>query len=397
MSPLRRVTVWLLSALVFSAGCSSARSPRTAPSAATDWPWPLHPSLADSVFVETLAPGIRLYRLVDLSVPWRAAVLDLDLSQCVSLRALKGSHTAVGRTTTSALLATVPSSRGPVAAVNADFFLFAPPGVPTGAHVEHGRVVAGPGARPVFGVDSAGRPFIDRLVVSGRIDSRRGVLAVAQWNRGPSDQVTVLDAGWGQPVDSASAPPHWRLVPASPGQFTVRPSELGVIATGDTLLVTGAGMLRAGDTVSVQLGLSPVAPREAVGGFPLLLQDGAMPAAMASAGAASFRGPNPRTAVGIAAGGRRVLLVVIDGRQSGWSAGATLEQTAVLLRALGAREALNLDGGGSSAMALASGVGRDAALASAATGRVVSRPSDAGGERGVGNALAVLSSCDQNK
>jgi len=47
---------------------------------------------------------------------------------------------------------------------------------------------------------------------------------------------------------------------------------------------------------------------------------------------------------------RRVLLVVINGRRPGVSAGMTLQQTANLMRALGAREALNLDGGGSSAL-----------------------------------------------
>jgi exopolysaccharide biosynthesis protein len=46
------------------------------------------------------------------------------------------------------------------------------------------------------------------------------------------------------------------------------------------------------------------------------------------------------------------------------------------MRSLGAREALNLDGGGSSSMVV--------------RGRVVNRPSDPAGERAVSDSLVVL-------
>jgi exopolysaccharide biosynthesis protein len=54
----------------------------------------------------------------------------------------------------------------------------------------------------------------------------------------------------------------------------------------------------------------------------------------------------------------------------------TLPEAARLMRAVGAREALNLDGGGSSALSV--------------RGRVVGRPSDPSGERPVSDALVVL-------
>jgi hypothetical protein len=54
----------------------------------------------------------------------------------------------------------------------------------------------------------------------------------------------------------------------------------------------------------------------------------------------------PHTMVGVTAGGD-VLLVAVDGRAPGCSAGVTLAEAARLMRALGARDALNLDGGGS--------------------------------------------------
>lgn len=57
----------------------------------------------------------------------------------------------------------------------------------------------------------------------------------------------------------------------------------------------------------------------------------------------------PRTAVGIKGDGKIVLLVA-DGRNSGGSAGLTLEDLSRVLLGLGCKDALNLDGGGSSMM-----------------------------------------------
>jgi hypothetical protein len=65
----------------------------------------------------------------------------------------------------------------------------------------------------------------------------------------------------------------------------------------------------------------------------------------------SLCSPNPRTAVGLSQDNHYLYLMVIDGRQPGWSDGATLEETGQWLLRLGAWNGLNLDGGGSSAMA----------------------------------------------
>lgn len=68
------------------------------------------------------------------------------------------------------------------------------------------------------------------------------------------------------------------------------------------------------------------------------------------------------------------LLAVVDGRQQS-SHGCTLTEWAQLLKAFGAKDALNLDGGGSSELV--------------AGGQVLNSPSD-GRERGVGSAIVVL-------
>jgi exopolysaccharide biosynthesis protein len=60
--------------------------------------------------------------------------------------------------------------------------------------------------------------------------------------------------------------------------------------------------------------------------------------------------PNPRTSVGLSQDGRYLYLVVIDGRQPGYSVGTTSVETAEIMIAFGAYTAINLDGGGSTDM-----------------------------------------------
>ena len=78
-----------------------------------------------------------------------------------------------------------------------------------------------------------------------------------------------------------------------------------------------------------------------------------------------------------------MLLVAVDGRQAGYSAGMSLRELATLMRALGARDAINLDGGGSTTLVVAD------PRASGAL-HIANHPSDAAGERAVGDALAVV-------
>ena len=61
---------------------------------------------------------------------------------------------------------------------------------------------------------------------------------------------------------------------------------------------------------------------------------------------------HPRTAVGVTRDGRHLLVAVIDGRQPFYSVGATQIETAEMLKQLGAWNAINLDGGGSTSLAI---------------------------------------------
>lgn len=111
-------------------------------------------------------------------------------------------------------------------------------------------------------------------------------------------------------------------------------------------------------------------PREAIGGGPMLVRYGKNVAMdyyyreVLDAGGTAGTSRQPRTAVGATADGK-VIILVCDGRGMNGSLGYTLSELADKLISLGADKAINLDGGGSSAI-----VGKD--------GKVLNRPSDTG-------------------
>lgn len=82
---------------------------------------------------------------------------------------------------------------------------------------------------------------------------------------------------------------------------------------------------------------------------------------------------HPRTIAGVTKSGG-LILATVDGRVPGVTVGASMVEAAQLMRWLGAKQAINLDGGGSTAMVVGN--------------KIVNRPSD-GAERPVGDALLV--------
>ena len=172
----------------------------------------------------------------------------------------------------------------------------------------------------------------------------------------------------------------------SRGAVLTRPNNRPVLAfdsTGAPHILRLRGTVTGDDTVYARL--LPFHPLEAVGGRPVVASDSVV-VPQVDSGAASFStSRHPRTAAGIASGGRRLLLVTVDGRQKPYSDGMTLRELANLMLALGARDAINLDGGGSTAMVMKTPATRQLT--------VVNKPSDATGERAVGNALAVVKGC----
>jgi Phosphodiester glycosidase len=140
------------------------------------------------------------------------------------------------------------------------------------------------------------------------------------------------------------------------------------------------GSLEAGEAADIELGMGE-GQALVTGGGPRLLVRGRVAVAATAEGFAPLSAPgfvasrHPRTLAGVKRDGT-LLFVTVDGRRPGWSAGVTLPEAAHVMRSLGARNALNLDGGGSSGMVV--------------RGELVSRPSDPSGERAVSDGIFVL-------
>lgn len=123
---------------------------------------------------------------------------------------------------------------------------------------------------------------------------------------------------------------------------------------------------------------------DALAAGPMLLESGRSVVADRDEGFGdSMYARHPRTAVGITAKGK-ILLVTVDGRTSG-SRGVTLEELAKLMQTLGCTHAMNLDGGGSTTMWV-----RGKPHAGVVNFPCDNKKFDHEGERAVANALLVL-------
>lgn len=115
---------------------------------------------------------------------------------------------------------------------------------------------------------------------------------------------------------------------------------------------------------------------------PMMLDDGAL-SDWSHCDESFIQTRHPRSAIYIKKDGT-VVLITVDGRSEGNAAGVSIPELAYLVRVLGAEDALNLDGGGSTTLW----------LQGAAEGGIVNYPSDNkqfdhAGERSVSNIVYV--------
>lgn len=142
--------------------------------------------------------------------------------------------------------------------------------------------------------------------------------------------------------------------------------------------------VQEGDIVDLEWTLGAVweDAQYVIGTGPLLVKNGQVSISMDES--QSFaKSLQPRTAIATNKAGDKVFLITVDGRQNGYSNGATLREMANYLISLGAYNAINLDGGGSTAMAVRQLGSSQPSL--------VNSPSE-GVERKVSSVLQVISS-----
>ena len=348
---------------------------------------------APIVKTRKIAPGLKYIKIVQRQLPLRTFVLKVDLSKAITLDTTIADDALPSRRQLSRIL----RNHGALAGVNGD------PGEGLGNTVhpfaQDGDLLhtAGPDAE-MFAVSKdestmfLGNP---KLKVNVTDQSNGRVFTLDRWNRRAPEPGEIV--GFSPVGGTLASPPSFscsvRLLPQGAPQVAApdgvdRDYAVDVATCSESPLDRNGGVVVSTapgtDEAEMLLALTPGTPMrlhwtlgwpgvfDAVGGDPILLLDGAQTPVCVSCAR------QPRTAVGVTANGK-ILLVVIDGRQPRWSRGATLGELRTILRDLGAVDALNLDGGGSSEMVV--------------DGEVVNRPSD-GRERRITNAVLILPGAD---
>jgi len=343
--------------------------------------------------IQTTRSGIQAVNLVEVTMGTPGITLETSLA---------GDRITRLETTTSQALRASTDGHRAVAAINGDTWGgYASPTqfAPNGIDIHAGELVtAAPSARPTFGIDASGKPLIGNVLVSVSLTWPDGTTGtIAHVNQGRTDPQLALytprfgpttpeDVGGTDVVlqgvtlplaPTGTQPAVVREVRAALGGIAIAPDTVVLNGPAGSLLDT----LKPGDPLPLTFSITPgwENVREAIGAREFIIADGVTNISPRPLIADQL---HPRTALGITATGGLVMATV-DGRQSGYSLGVDLDELAELMLSRGVVQALNMDGGGSTAM--------DVRLPGDVDVSLVNRPS-AGREVGVANSLIVFSS-----
>lgn len=369
----------------------------------------------DTVESMQLAPGVEYRKFQDKSGPYQANLVRINLKVAkVEFRPARASDSLRSREKTTGMVQRATSAGDNVlAAVNADFFE-----LKLGEN-ENNQVIKGEWWKGLkvtdspydtydnvhiqFGVDRDGHLLMDRYMLDARFWARGAMTPIITVNSVPSgtfEGSALYTARYGNrtPTDTVRKWSEGAMIAAGHRGDTLLYVRRGAISdkSGNAIPTNGAVLsafgpradsLKAtkdGDTVKVLLATLPrikhgATPSALIGGWPRILRDGVNVAGEAATVEGTLsrnaEAKHPRTAIGFSRDSSRVYLLTVDGRSEN-SGGATLIEMAGLMKKLGAWQAMNFDGGGSTTMVVG--------------GRVVNMPSDSTGERAVGNALMVI-------
>ena len=347
-----------------------------------------------------IASGITLYHLTDPSLLDPPAPVSIWLLRvnpgAADLRAVLSNDAIVD----TEIVPDMAVRHDAIAAINAGFFLI-PSGDPAGIYKLQGQLVSDTkrprgalgilldgGQRLLFGRVTATMTL--RVPRRGLVDAGLVITGVDTTRR--RDRLMLFTPAYHQHTDTAATGLEW-VLQGKPLRVTSGPLEAGktpiprdgfVLSFGGTRPPSLLRSLRVGSRVELDTHYTAVDGTAAdwrkadaiVGGAGLLLRDGRIVTdwkmEQLSPMFAEIR--HPRTLIGTQADGT-IWLVTVDGRQPRLSAGMSLFELRALGQRLGLRNALNLDGGGSTTMWVA--------------GKIVNSPSDAAGVRRVSDALIV--------
>jgi exopolysaccharide biosynthesis protein len=331
----------------------------------------------------TIQPGVKYWegQRWTSAGPMRVRALRLDPRRIRLAPALANAGTSQMGLSTVSRLAT---NYGAIAGINGSFFS-PKTGQPQGTLVmNHNLVSRTMLDRPGLWLECNGNACIktEKPMASIRVSNGSHINCQAVNEAAGRDRVVLFTTHHGRTTHTIPDDSRVELAISATGKVVAEGTgNLDIPRDGYVVSGQGAGAsalkkaLAFGHALKVQFSMRPEIT-DALGGGPTLLQDGLV---RVMARQQHFRsdiayGRAPRTAIGLT-DDHKYILVCVDGRQPGYSQGATLTELAWLMKDLGSKEALNLDGGGSTTMWM--------------HGHTLNRPSD-GTERAVSTALLVL-------
>jgi hypothetical protein len=305
-----------------------------------------------------VAPGLDLTEF-DRFEPdgWiRGDVLVANLDES----GLRPEYLSSGAASAPAPLTDHAARVGAVAGVNGDFFDIHVTDAPLGVGMGGGELLHAPGAGHNDVAAIGGQQRLGRLLqvfLQAKVTRANGsTTAISELNAPvvPPNGIALYTPFWGsaprgKAVDGARKVTEIEVAGGVVTAVRNTPAE-GPVPGGAVRLLgrdSGADALASlvvGERIGVEYGPRAAGelPRVAIGGNKVLLRDGVVQEADDSE-------LHPRTAAGFSADGTKMWLVTIDGRQAD-SRGMSERELAEQLSSLGADDAINLDGGGSSTM-----------------------------------------------
>jgi exopolysaccharide biosynthesis protein len=354
---------------------------------------------------QTITQGVTLDNIIRFTTDgwYNFHVLKVDMTnQYISVDTLTNKD-SVGRTATTTKLA---AQRNAVAAVNASFFTSSGSGngFPVGAIVQSSDIMCAYNSfnkygnvMSTFSIDNLNQVILDYWKIDMSLSSPKGsVLPVEQYNVANKARYTdlnVFDKKWGKVAVGVSTdmPDIFQMVVVN-GVVTqfLNAQPAAPIPDNGFVVVTrtdGAAKLQQafviGDAITMNIGSTPdwTKLKMAVSGSSMLVKDGAIPATF-SFNADDVKIKSPKTSIGSSKDGKTIYFVTVDGRQTS-SIGLTQKDMALFMKGIGAYNAINMDGGGSTTM-VARPLGSE-------TVKVMNKPSD-GTTRNVLIGIGVFTS-----
>jgi hypothetical protein len=342
------------------------------------------------------------YAHISDKTPWSIHVVKFNYNQSnLRLTTTLGHGTIFGLATVPEQVKAMPKSAGtPIAAINGDFFLIdrVPyQGDPRGLQILDGELISGPRKNYVaFWMDPTRIPHMDLVKADFKVVLPKSKTITFGLNETrAANDATLLTPILGATTRTSNGvelvlqpdgtgpwlPVHSgekiaaRVAEIHNGGNTEMHPDTMVLSLGPKLL-SRLPTISTGDHVSLNLTLKPNLDGidTAIGGGPALVVHGKSQAKEQPGKADHLRQRNPRTAIGW--NDHEFFMVVVDGRKADLSVGMTFPELAALMVRLGCKEAMNLDGGGSTTMWL--------------NGKVINHPSEKGVLRHVANTLVLV-------